>query len=225
MTKEKYFRDWLKVINLKELEDITKWCYTNYISKPICPSYKDIFKAFNLCPYNDLKVVCIGQDPYSQRGVATGILFGNKCETSEDKLAPSLKIIKEAIIDLEVSHNCISFDNSLESWEKQGVLMINSALTVEENKPGSHSLIWRPFISSLLTRLSEINSGIIYVLFGKQAQSFEYFINQKSNTVIKSVHPAYCARYNIKLDKSLFIQINKLIKEKYNSHIEWFKQN
>lgn len=225
MTKEEYFKDWLKVINLKELEDVTKWCYNNYTSKPICPSYGDIFKAFNLCPYNDLKVVCIGQDPYPQMGIATGILFGNKCETSEDKLSPSLKIIKGAVIDLEVPHNCISFDNSLEGWEKQGILMINSALTVEENKPGSHSLIWRPFISSLLTRLSEINSGIIYVLFGKQAQSFEYFINQKSNTVIKSVHPAYCARYNIKLDKLLFIQINRLIKEKYNSHIEWFKQN
>jgi uracil-DNA glycosylase len=225
MTKEEYFKNWLKVINLKELEDVTKWCYNNYTSKPICPSYGDIFKAFNLCPYNDLKVVCIGQDPYFQRGIATGILFGNKCETSEDKLSPSLKVIKEAVIDLEVPHNCISFDNSLEGWEKQGILMINSALTVEENKPGSHNLIWRPFISSLLTRLSEINSGIIYVLFGKQAQSFEYFINQKSNTVIKSVHPAYCARYNIKLDKSLFIQINRLIKEKYNSHIEWFKQN
>lgn len=157
--------------------------------------------------------------------MATGILFGNNCETSDDKLSPSLKIIKEAAINFEIPHNHITFDNSLESWAKQGILMINSALTVEENKPGSHSLVWRPFISSLLSRLSDLNSGIVYVLFGKQAQSFDYFINQKSNTIIKSVHPAYCARTNTRLPNNIFETINKLIKEKYNSHIEWFKEN
>ena len=115
--------------------------------------------------------------PFPQKGVATGILFGNSKETPEDKLSPSLKVIKESVINFEIPHNLITFDNSLESWAKQGILMINSALTTEVGKVGVHILNWRPFMISLLKRMSMLKPGTIYVLFGSQAKILEPYFN------------------------------------------------
>lgn len=225
MTLESYFGQWLKVLNSegKELSKILNILKQEYNTKSIEPSFSNVFKAFNLCPYKDLKVVMIGQDPYPQKGIATGILFGNRPDITEDKLSPSLKIIKEALFDPTMpDYNNIQFDNTLESWSKQGILLINSALTVETNKIGSHVLLWRPFIVSMLTQLSEINTGIIYVLFGKQAQAYKPFINQLSNTIIEEFHPAYYVRTNLKMSNRLFKQINKELFDKYKISINWY---
>ena len=118
MTLEEYFGDWMKVINKSELIKVLDKVGIEYTKKPLCPLQSDVFKAFELCPLKDLKVVMIGQDPYPQKGVATGILFGNKVEVNEDNLSPSLNIIKEAVINYEIPHNCIIFDQTLESWAK-----------------------------------------------------------------------------------------------------------
>lgn len=222
MNIKDYFGDWIKVIDKQELLKVINNITNISKSTVICPNMSDIFKAFNICDYNNLKVVMIGQDPYPQYGVATGILFGNKSSTPENKLSPSLQVIKEAVINYELPHNCINFDNTLESWAKQGILMLNSALTVEINKVGSHTMIWRPFIICLLKHLSEKCPGLVYVLFGEQASTFESYINKNSNTIIKVKHPAYYARNKEKLPYSLFVDINNLINNKFNYNIEWF---
>ena len=160
--------------------------------------------------------------PYPQKGEATGVLFGNRADIKE--LNPSLNIIKEAAINFEVPHYCINFDPTLESWAKQGILMINSALTVEMNKIGSHVMIWRNFISCLLKHLSQRETGLIYVLFGKQAQTFEPYINKQFNTIINMEHPAYFARTHTKMPYKLFIDLSKMTEEKYGVPIEWYKQ-
>ena len=171
MTLDEYFGDWMKVIDRAELNNVMAKVGHEYRRKPLCPAQSDVFRAFELCPLKDLKVVMLGQDPYPQKGVATGILFGNRKEVNEDNLSPSLNVVKEAAINFEVPHYCITFDQTLESWAKQGILMINSALTVEMNRIGSHVMIWRPFIAKLLKNLSEYDTAIIYVLFGRQAQT------------------------------------------------------
>lgn len=222
MTVEEYFGDWMKVIDKKELLDTTNKVMSIAKTKPICPDIPDIFRAFELCPYNNLKIVMLGQDPYPQKGVATGILFGNRADVKE--LSPSLNIIKEAAINFEVPHYCINFDPTLESWAKQGILMINSALTVEMNRIGSHVMIWRNFISCLLKHLSQRETGLIYVLFGKQAQTFEPYINKQFNTIINMEHPAYFARTHTKMPYKLFIDLSKMTEEKYGVPIEWYKQ-
>ena len=150
MTLEEYFGDWLRVIDRAELDKVLILLNRMYKVKPICPAQENVFKAFSLCKYHDCKVAFIGQDPYPQKGVATGILFGNNASTREDDWSPSLKIVRDSVIDLRRPHNLITFDPTLESWAKQGILMINSALTVEMNKVGSHTMLWRPFISKLL---------------------------------------------------------------------------
>ena len=190
----------------------------------ICPTKEDVFKAFNLCSLQDCKVVFIGQDPYPQYGVATGVLFGNKVSVEEKNLSPSLKVIKEAAIDYTKPHNYpIVFDNTLESWAKQGILMLNSALTVEINKIGSHTQLWRPFISQFIKSLSTYGN-FIFVLFGQQAQSFEPYINKKYSYIIKENHPAYYARINKPMPSDVFYEINKQLKAQYNSSIVWYKE-
>lgn len=162
--------------------------------------------------------------PYPQKGVATGILFGNSKDTPENKLSPSLSVIKEASINYEIPHQELRFDNTLESWAKQGILMINSALTCKMNEVGSHTLYWRQFIAKLLKNMSIRESGIIYVLFGRQAQSFKSYIDIEHNNIIEIEHPSYFARTNTKMPYSIFTIINKLLKDRYGTEISWYKE-
>ena len=224
MTLDEYCGDWKKVIDRTELSNVMAKVGQEYKRKPLCPIQSDVFKAFELCSLKDLKVVMLGQDPYPQKGVATGILFGNNKEISNENLSPSLKVIKEAAINFEVPHNCIIFDQTLESWARQGILMLNSALTVEMNKVGSHTMLWRPFIAKLLKSLSEYNTAIIYVLFGRQAQSFKPYINDKLNHVIEIEHPAYFARNGTKMPHQLFIDISNKVKELYGIPLKWYEE-
>lgn len=162
--------------------------------------------------------------PYPQKGVATGILFGNNRNIPENKLSPSLEVLKEAAINYEIPHNCIIFDQTLESWAKQGILMINSALTCEVNNIGSHVMVWRPFMTKFIKAMSEINPGIIYVLFGKQAQTFKPYINSKINHIIEVEHPAYFARNNTKMPKDLFSKISDLNKYLNDVSFKWYEE-
>lgn len=222
MTIDEYFGDWMKVLDRNETMKIMGWL-KNINQSTLCPNIKDVFKTFKLCPYNKCRVIFMGQDPYPQRGVAQGVLFGNSSDTPENKLSPSLQIIKESVINFEIPHNLITFDPTLESWAKQGILMINSALTTEVGKIGVHMMKWRPFMIAFLKQMSMINPGIIYVLFGSQAQILEPYIN-KNNYVLKIEHPAYFARTNKKMPYHIWKDINKILYDLYGEKIEWFKE-
>lgn len=220
MSLEEYFGDWLKVIDIPTLNSTIEKVNYQYYTHPVVPKYEDIFKAFTLCSLDNLKIVFLGQDPYPQKGVATGILFGNKESTLE--LSPSLEVIKEACIDYEVPHPPIKFDITLESWAKQGILMVNSALTCEMNKVGSHVMLWRPFIAKLIKNISEFHPGTIFVLFGSQAQTFEPYINKRFSHIIKIQHPAFFARVGMRMPHELFTKLDSLIKEIYGEPIQWY---
>lgn len=222
MTIDEYFGDWMKVLDRNETMKIMGWLRT-VNKETLCPNIKDVFKAFKLCPYNKCRVIFVGQDPYPQRGEAQGVIFGNSSDTPENKLSPSLQIIKESVINFEIPHNLITFDPTLESWAKQGILMINSALTTEVGKIGVHMMKWRPFMIAFLKQMSMINPGIIYVLFGSQAQILEPYIN-KNNYVLKIEHPAYFARTNKKMPYHIWKDINKILYDLYGEKIEWFKE-
>ena len=115
MTSDEYFGDWMKVIDRAELNNVMAKVGQEYRRKPLCPAQPDVFKAFRLCSLKSLKIVMLGCDPYSQNGVATGILFGNKADVQEKNLSPSLQIVKEAAINFEILHYCITIDPTLES--------------------------------------------------------------------------------------------------------------
>jgi Uracil DNA glycosylase len=223
MTIEEYFGDWMKVIDKAEAMKIMGWLKT-LNPNTLCPALPNVFRAFKLCPYNKCRVVFIGQDPYPQKGVATGVLFGNSKDTPEDKLSPSLQVVKESVIDYGVYHNLYTFDNTLESWAKQGILMINSALTCRVNAVGSHVNEWRPFVSKLVKNLSTRETGIIYVLFGRQAQTLKPYIDERYNDIIEIEHPAFFARTNQIMPHSVFAEVNNLLYGRYGEKIEWYKE-
>jgi uracil-DNA glycosylase len=220
MTIQEYFGDWSKVVDLTEADRILrKLSASNHV---ICPQLKDIFKAFTLCPLNDLRVIILAQDPYPQKGVATGLAFANSPDTRE--LSPSLEILKESVINYTIPHRTINFDQSLEKWEAQGVLLLNSALSCELGRVGSHTLLWRPFIKSLLTNLSKYHTGIVYVLMGTVAQSFEPYINKQSNHVIRIRHPSWYARQKQRMPSDIWQKINSILIGQNGYGIEWFTE-
>lgn len=223
MTIDEYFGDWMKVLDRNETVKIMNWLKTTD-SSTLCPSIKNVFKAFKLCSYNECKVIFVGQDLFPQKGVAQGILFGNSSDTPEDKLSPSLKVVKESVINFDIPHNLITFDPTLESWAKQGILMLNSALTTEVGKVGIHTLKWRPFIGSFLKNMSEKNPGIIYVFFGSQAKSLNTYINNNNNYKLFIEHPAYYARLNKRMPSDIWYTVQKLVYNIYGTSIEWYKE-
>lgn len=218
---KEYFGDWLKAIDIKELNKVVASLNTLYKKTRITPSYNNVFKAFTLCSLSDLKAVFIGQDPYFQsNNIATGLAFANHKGT--DKLSPSLQVLKDACTANAPAYANVKFDETLESWAKQGILLLNSALTTEVGKIGSHMNLWRPFISSLLKNLSKQETGIVYVLFGKQAETFKPYIDERFNEVIITKHPAYYVRTRTSMPSSLFENINKLINGKYGKPFKWY---
>lgn len=221
MIKEEYFGDWLQILPNKEMMDIIKKLIP--IKNQICPDFKNIFKAFHKCPYRTLRLIILGQDPYSQRNTATGLAFANFNSTPEEQLSPSLQVIKESVINYEVPHNLIIFASELEEWAEQGVLLLNTALTCEIDKPGSHSLLWRPFICQLIKQICSYNPGLIWLLLGNSAQSFEPYINN-SQYIIKAKHPAYYYRNQEKMPYHIWSDINKILVGLNGYGINFYKE-
>ena len=226
MTIEEYFGDWADIVDLKEADRVVRKLSTS--KKTICPQIKDIFKAFRLCPFHTLRTVIIGQDPYNNikgdKPVATGLAFANTSNTPERQYSPSLEILRESVIDYTIPHRTITFEPDLEKWEEQGVLLLNSALSCEAGRPGSHTLLWRPFITNLLANLSRCSSGIVYVLMGSQAQSLEPYINKEFNHVIRIRHPSYYARTKTRMPSDICSQVNSILIGQNGYGIEWYKE-
>lgn len=221
MTPQEYFKDWYPYIDVQSMNVALSYLQKE---KNYCPEPANVFKAFTMCKAKDTVAVFLGQDPYPQVGVATGILFGNSAATPEDRLSPSLQVVKEAAINYEIPHHVLTFDNTLESWAKQGILMLNSSLTVRAYAPGSHTLYWRAFVSQFLKRFSESHCGIVYVLFGKQAQSFKPYISKLSGKIIEVEHPAALARRHEKLPYSLFREVKDYVYGTTGQTLEWFHE-
>lgn len=218
MTLEEYFGDWMTVIDKPYLLNIMRWLKT-FDKGQIRPDYPSVFKAFRACSLSNCNVVMVGMDPYPQPGVATGILFGNSEDTPESKLSPSLKVVKEALPKMKEGE---TFDNTMVYWAKQGILMINSALTCQTNVVGSHVAVWRPFVANLLEGISLSRDGFVFILFGKQARSFKPFI-RGHHEIIEMEHPAYFARKGEKMPGQFLLDMNEYLKLVGKPTINFYK--
>jgi len=199
-------------------EILTKLYELSIADKRFTPTLKQLFRAFEECPYDDLKVVFIGQDPYPQLGVADGISFS--CGNT-NKVQPSLKYIFEEI-ERTVYQEFPSYqDPDLSRWSKQGILMLNTALTVEVGKIGSHYDIWKPFTAYMLDWLNNYNPGLIYVYMGKKAEEWSELTND-NNYKFTVKHPASAAYNGSKWDSNdIFNKISKLVEENNGQKITW----
>jgi uracil-DNA glycosylase len=176
--------------------------------KRFTPPLKDVFKAFEECPEKDLKIVFIGQDPYPQLGVADGMAFS--CGVTM-KPQPSLRNMFEAIEET-VYQGFPTYQNpNLTRWANQGVLLLNTALTCQVDKIGSHYNIWNEFVMYVFDMLNFTNSGLIFVLLGAKAQELESIIGP-NHYILKASHPASAAYTKTTWDcKDIFLRANEII--------------
>lgn len=214
MVDVNYAKSWNKVVDNKEVSRILTKLST---MANFTPNMGDIFNAFKLCDYNNLKCIILGMDPYPQKGIATGLAFANR----EEVVSPSLEIIRNSFY-LDPVDNAL-FDCTLEHWAQQGVLLLNSALTVEIGKPGSHSMLWRNFTINLLKKLSEYSPGLVYIILGKQAETFLPYINKNSNHILIDKHPSYYVRVKEQMSNRVFKEANQILKANTGETIEWLK--
>lgn len=189
--------------------------------KRFTPPLKEVFTAFEKCPYKDVKVVIIGQDPYPQLGVADGMAFS--CSKTQ-VLQPSLKYLLEAVEDTVYAGLPTQENPDLTRWAEQGVLLLNTALTVEVNKIGSHYDLWAPFVTCVIDTLSWNNPGLIWVFMGKKAQELESLVSS-NHYKFEISHPASAAYQKAsKWDcDDVFNKINNILEANNGSQykIQW----
>ncbi|TVY12069.1 uracil-DNA glycosylase [Candidatus Phytoplasma pini] len=186
------------------------------IGKSIFPSSNKIFEAFRLTPWENLKVIILGQDPYPGINQAHGLSFS----VNNNIAPPSLKnIFKELKNDLNIRKT----NNNLTNWALEGVLLLNSILTVEKGKPLSHKNIgWEEFTKNIFQQLSLYKEKIVYILWGKNAQIYEKYINMEKNFVIKSAHPSPLSAHKGFFGSKLFSKTNIYLQQNKIPTINWF---
>jgi uracil-DNA glycosylase len=186
--------------------------------KRFTPPLKLVFKAFECCDMSKLKVVMIGQDPYPQPYVASGIAFS--CDVT-GKPEKSLKYIFKALEETVYPEGYL-WDPDLSRWGKQGVLMLNSALTTQMSKTGTHYTLWKPFLEFLFDYLNINHPGLVYVFMGKKAQELEGYIEDNSFKLACS-HPASAAYKDLERwdCNDIFNKTNEILSNQYNEQIIW----
>ena len=189
--------------------------YKNYLCHP---DFNNIYNAFKYTPLDDVKVVILGQDPYHEPGQAHGLAFSVLC----DNLPPSLiNIYKEMEDDLGVR---INQDGNLEYLARQGVLLLNTTLTVRDGYAFSHKDYgWDIFTDNVIKLLNDINRPIVFILWGTPAQKKCKYLNNPNHLIIKSAHPSPLSAYRGFFGSKPFSRCNQFLKSKNIKEIKWYK--
>jgi uracil-DNA glycosylase len=183
----------------------------------VYPPGPQIFSAFNHTPFNNVKIVIIGQDPYHGKGQANGLCFSVSDGITKP---PSLvNIFKELNDDLGVK---IPLSGNLEKWAEQGVLLLNATLTVRANQAGSHqNKGWENFTDAVIRVLSDKKEGLIFILWGAFAQAKQKLIDITKHHILKAAHPSPFSAYNGFFGCKHFSKTNELLKQMGKDEINW----
>ena len=195
---------------------LTEFVRSEYLSKTIFPPANLIFNAFDQCPFDKVKVVIIGQDPYHGNSQAHGLCFS---VNDGVRFPPSLlNIFKELERDLGKS---MPPSGNLMNWAKQGVLLLNATLTVQAHEAGSHQgMGWEKFTDAVIHKLAAEKEHLVFMLWGSYAQKKGAFIDQNRHLVLKSVHPSPLSAYRGFIGNSHFSLANGYLKEHNEEEID-----
>ena len=183
----------------------------------VFPAHPDVFRAFHLTSFATLKVVILGQDPYHGVGQANGLCFSVSPGVS---FPPSLQnIFKELEDDLGVSK---PQSGDLAAWAEQGILLLNTTLTVRQGAPASHQgKGWETFTDEVIRRISQKKESIVFVLWGASARRKKSLIDVTKHTCIESVHPSPLSAYRGFFGSKPFSRINQLLRQQGTTEIDW----
>lgn len=198
-------------------KELTTFVKDEYKNHDCFPKQEDIFAAFNFCSLEDLKVVIIGQDPYHDKGQANGLCFSVQ---DGMKHPPSLKnIFKEIATDLNQE---IPQSGNLERWAKQGVLLLNATLTVRAHEAGSHQKKgWETFTDAVIKQISKEKENVIYLLWGKFAESKIKLIDTETHSVFTAPHPSPLGAWRGWFGSKHFSKTNEVLKVLNKPTIKW----
>lgn len=201
----------------ENLVQFVKQEYAQYPSH-IFPEGKYIFRAFDSCPFDQLKVVILGQDPYPTRGHAHGLCFS--CDAHVRPLPKSLQnIFKELETDLGIK---APENGDLNHWAKQGVLLLNSLLTVREGQPLSHANRgWEKFTDEVIETINNEREGIIFVLWGSPAQAKASRVDTNKHIILKAPHPSPLSAHRGFFGSKPFSKINEVLIQQGKTPIKW----
>ena len=207
--KKEFEKDYFSILN--------QFLKQEYKEQTIFPEKKLIFNALNSTPFNKVKVVIIGQDPYHGKGQAHGLSFS---VTEGIKTPPSLvNIFKEIESDLKINNHG---KGDLKKWAKQGVLLLNATLTVRENTAGSHqNKGWEQFTDQIISTISEEKKDLVFLLWGKFAQNKAKLIDKNKHHILMSSHPSPLSSYRGFFGCKHFSECNNILKRDNKTEINW----
>lgn len=213
--------DWnsflLDELNKEYFIDLKEFIDNEYKTKVIYPRQENIFRAFNLLELDKVKVVIIGQDPYHGLNQANGLAFS---VSPRSKIPPSLNnIYKELVTDMGCSYPA---NGDLTSWAEQGVLLINSVLTVVESQANSHKGIgWEIFTDAIIEKISKEYKNIVFILWGASAQKKAILVDSTKHLIISSPHPSPLSSYRGFFGSKPFSQVNSYLLTNKKTEIKW----
>lgn len=214
-------KSWQKVLQeefgKQYFKELANFVENEYKLTTVFPEIKNVFRTFNLCSFDDVKVILLGQDPYHGEGQANGLCFS---VNDGVKLPPSLKnIYKELVSDLGVP---MPTNGNLDGWAQQGVLLLNATLTVRRAQPGSHQKQgWETFTDAVIKKLSDQKSNCVFILWGKYAQDKGKIIDQDKHCVLSAPHPSPFSVHSGFLGSKPFSKTNAYLKSVGKTPIAW----
>jgi uracil-DNA glycosylase len=197
---------------------LTAFVKDEYAKGSVYPAPKNIFAAFDLCPFDSVNVVILGQDPYHGAGQATGLSFA---VTTGTRIPPSLQnIYKEIQSDLQIQPHL--YNGDLRRWATQGVLLLNSTLTVRAGDAGSHQKKgWEEFTDVVIQTISNQREHVVFILWGNYARAKGARIDRSKHLVIESAHPSPFSAANGFFDSKPFSKTNEYLESTGKNSIEW----
>lgn len=213
--------DWKEILSEEfskpYFEELVSFVKQEYASGEIFPAGRNIFRAFDKCPFDKLKVVIIGQDPYHGEGQANGLCFSVNEGTP---FPPSLKnIFKEVSDDIGTP---IPTSGELDRWAEQGVLLLNSVLTVRAHNAASHAgRGWERFTDAVVKAIAERKQGVVYMLWGSYAQRKGSIADSRQNLILHAVHPSPLSAYRGFFGCKHFSQANRYLVSIGKEPIVW----